>query len=67
MENVPGLLTALVCLPALLVVPRWIFGGVRRSNASGRPCAARATATWSHVEERRRELASCGSWPIGTR
>jgi hypothetical protein len=67
MENVHGLLTALVCLVALLGVLRWIFGGARRYSAPRRSHAAGATAAWSHVEERRRDLASSGSWPIGTR
>ena len=67
MEKFHGLLTVLVCLAALLVVLRWIFGGARRYAAPGRSRAAGATAAWSHVEERRRDLASSGSWPIGTR
>jgi hypothetical protein len=67
MDNVHGLLTALVCLVALLVMLRWIFGGARRHTAFGRSRVAGATAAWSHVEERRRHLASSGSWPIGTR
>lgn len=67
MENVHGLLTVLMCLVALLVVLRWIFGGARRNDAHGRWRATVATAAWSHVEERRRDLASSGSWPIGTR
>jgi hypothetical protein len=67
MEYVHGLLTALVCLVALLGVLRWIFGGARRHTVSGRSRTARATAAWSHVEERRRDLASSGAWPIGTR
>jgi hypothetical protein len=66
MENVHGLLTALVILVALLGVLHWIFGGARRCSAPGRSRAAGAAA-WSHVEERRRDLASSGSWPIGTR
>lgn len=67
MGNVHGLLTALAILVALLGVLRWIFGGARRPAAPGRSRAARATAAWSHVEERRRDLASSGSWPIGMR
>jgi len=67
MENVHGLLTVLVCLVALLVVLRWIYGGTRRHDAHGRSRAAGATAAWNHVEERRRDLTSSGSWPIGTR
>jgi hypothetical protein len=67
MENVHGLLTALVCLVALLAVLRWIFGGARRHAAPGRSRATTASAAWSHVEERRRALATFGSWPIGTR
>lgn len=67
MENVHGLLAALVFLVALLLVLRWIFGGTRRHDARGRSRAAGATAAWRHVEERRRDVASSGSWPIGTR
>jgi hypothetical protein len=58
MENVHGLTTALVCLVALLVVPRWIFGSTRRHDAYGRSRATGATAVWSHVEERRRARVS---------
>jgi hypothetical protein len=67
MGNVHGLLTALAILVALLGVLRWIFGGARRRAAPGQSRAAGASATWSHVKERRRELDSAGSWPIGTR
>ncbi len=67
MENVHGLLTVLVFLVALLGVLRWIFGGARRSTVPGRTRAAGAPAAWNHVEERRRDLASSGSWQIRLR
>jgi hypothetical protein len=62
MEKFHGLLTVLMCLVALLVVLRWIFGGARRGDALGPSRAAGATAAWNHVEERRRDLVSTGSW-----
>lgn len=69
MENVHGLLTALMFCVALLVLLRWIVGGARPHAGSRAPRARvpESAEAWRHVETRRRDLASTGNWQVRIR